>query len=52
MLDAYVNRDGEDLAQPSLLVAHGGTAIVQIGSSDGANNLQDGVRVTLSPLAD
>lgn len=52
MLEAYVNRDGEDLAQPRLLVARGGNAIMQIGSSDGANRLQDGVQISLTLVAD
>ena len=50
-LEAYVNRDGEDLMQPRLLVARGGHAVMRIGTSDDRSDaLQDGVEITLAPL--
>lgn len=53
MLEAYVNRDGEDLAQPRLLVERGGRALMQIGSSNAnSNGLQEGVQISLAPVAE
>ena len=50
-LEAYVNRDGEDLMQPRLLVARRGHAVMRIGTSDARSDaLQDGVEITLAPL--
>lgn len=53
LLDAYVNRDGEDLAQPRMMVARGGLARFQMGASTGSTDaLTDGVQVTLTPVSD
>ena len=52
VLDAYVNHNGEDLAQPRLLIARGGDAMMQIGSTNRSDAQQDGVRVSLTRLAE
>ncbi|WGM31373.1 hypothetical protein [Brevundimonas sp. NIBR11] len=53
MIEAYVNRDGEDLANPRLTIRRGGTARFELGEARGASGeLQEGVKVTLSPVAD
>lgn len=51
VLEAYLNHDGADLAQPRMVLARGGTARMQIGQAgpDGPG-LADGVEMTLSPL--
>lgn len=52
-LEAYLNRDGEDLLQPRLLVARGGHASMRIGTSDAqSDSLQDGVEINFAPIAD
>ena len=52
-LEAYLNRDGEDLVQPRLLVERGGHASVRIGtSSAGSDGLQEGVEINFAPIAD
>ena len=53
LLDAYINRNGEDLAHPQLMTTRGGVARFQMGASSGSSDDRtDGVQVTLSPLAD
>lgn len=51
LLDAYLNHDGADMANPRLIVKRGGRALMQMGSKSGDSaQLHDGVEIALTPL--
>lgn len=51
MLEAYLNHDGADMANPRLLVKRGARALMQMGSKTGdAAQLHDGVEIALTPI--
>ncbi len=49
MLEAYLNHDGADLANPRMIMKRGGTARMAIGSGLD-ETLTDGVEVQIAPL--
>lgn len=51
VLEAQVNHDGAELANPRLILTRGARALTQIGSKAmGANQLTDGIEIGLMPL--
>ena len=51
LLEAYLNHDGADMANPRLVVKRGARALMQMGSKTGdAAQLHDGVEIVLTPL--
>lgn len=51
ILEAHLNHDGADLANPRMVVARSGRALMQMGSKTGdAAALDDGVEISLTPL--
>ena len=51
ILEAHLNHDGADLANPRMVVARSGRALMQMGSMTGdAATLDDGVEISLTPL--
>ena len=53
ILEAHLNHDGADLANPRLALARDSRALMQIGSKAGdGEQLTDGVEIKITPLAD
>ncbi len=51
VLEAYLNHDGADLANPRLVLARDSRALMQVGSKAAdAENLTDGVEIRITPL--
>lgn len=51
LLEAYLNHEGEDMANPRLVVKRDARAVMQMGSTSGdAARLHDGVEISLTPL--
>lgn len=52
VLEAYLNHDGADLANPRLVLTRDSRALMQIGSKAGdAENLTDGIEIRITPLS-
>jgi hypothetical protein len=51
ILEAYLNHNGVDMANPRLVVGRTGRAVMQMGSrAEDAATLSDGVEISLTPL--
>lgn len=52
ILEAHLNHDGADLANPRLVLTRDSRALMQIGSKAGdGQHLTDGVEIKITPLA-